>query len=514
MSGFKLLIDTNVLIGLEDAQPVQASLSEFVRLCGENGVSLFVDGANYDDVQRDPNIARRAVTLSKLEKFPRLRDVPPHYYSKLVAQSGSIKNKNDEADMRLLSAVEAKAVDFLVSQDIGLHRRAARASLNGQVLTVEAALNWVRQLFTPKTVSLPYVVERKAYEIDHTDPIFDSLRSDYPGFDVWFAKCKKEHRDCWVLEVDGSVAGIAIRKEETPIQAGTLGIGPKILKICTLKVGDQFQGEKFGELLLKQILWFAQRNAYNLVYLTVFPKHAFLIELLQYYGFEQTKLLDDGEVMLEKKIANGPLPPLTGDAFDFDRVYYPRFENSERIRKFCVPIRPDYHRHLFPEIAFSAGLPLFPAEKFGLIRLSGQARTPGNTVRKVYLCRSNITRLRSGDLLFFYMSKDVRYALSQAITTVAVVEQVLQVVSTNDLIAQTAKRSAFSADELRKFDAEPGAPVKLINFLLIGHLEPPVPLKVLTDTGVFTNRPPQSITELTKEQYRRLKPNIKLGFEI
>ena len=33
MNGFKLLIDTNVVIGLQDAQPVQASLAELVR-CG------------------------------------------------------------------------------------------------------------------------------------------------------------------------------------------------------------------------------------------------------------------------------------------------------------------------------------------------------------------------------------------------------------------------------------------------------------------------------------------------
>jgi hypothetical protein len=32
MSDFKLLIDTNVVISLEDAQPVQASLAELVRL--------------------------------------------------------------------------------------------------------------------------------------------------------------------------------------------------------------------------------------------------------------------------------------------------------------------------------------------------------------------------------------------------------------------------------------------------------------------------------------------------
>jgi hypothetical protein len=72
MNDFKLLIDTNIVIGLEDPQPVQASLAELVRLSNEHAVGLFVDGANYDDVERDRNIARRNVTLSKLAKFQRL----------------------------------------------------------------------------------------------------------------------------------------------------------------------------------------------------------------------------------------------------------------------------------------------------------------------------------------------------------------------------------------------------------------------------------------------------------
>jgi hypothetical protein len=111
MSGLKLLVDTNVLIGLEDAQPVKSSLAELVRLCGENGVSLFVDGANYDDVERDSDIARRKITLSKLEKFPRLRGVPLQNDTQVAARFGLIKNDNDRSDVRLLAAVDAKAVE-------------------------------------------------------------------------------------------------------------------------------------------------------------------------------------------------------------------------------------------------------------------------------------------------------------------------------------------------------------------------------------------------------------------
>jgi hypothetical protein len=74
MNDFKLLIDTNVVIGFEDFQPVQQSLAELVRLSNEHAVGLFVDHANYEDVARDDNAARRLVTQSKLAKFPKLRD--------------------------------------------------------------------------------------------------------------------------------------------------------------------------------------------------------------------------------------------------------------------------------------------------------------------------------------------------------------------------------------------------------------------------------------------------------
>src|SRR6266545_8154852 len=94
MDGFKLLVDTNVVIGLEDAQPVQASLAELVRLSSEHAVGLFVDGATYDDVARDKDEARRVVTLSKLAKFQRLRGVPVPDDAKLVARFGAINTEN------------------------------------------------------------------------------------------------------------------------------------------------------------------------------------------------------------------------------------------------------------------------------------------------------------------------------------------------------------------------------------------------------------------------------------
>src|SRR5215467_611761 len=110
MSNFKLLVDTNIVIALEDPQPVQASLAELVRISGEHGVGLFVDGANYDDVGRDKDETRRAVTLSKLAKFQQLRSIPLPPESDLVTKFGAINNDQDRSDVRFLAAIDARAV--------------------------------------------------------------------------------------------------------------------------------------------------------------------------------------------------------------------------------------------------------------------------------------------------------------------------------------------------------------------------------------------------------------------
>ncbi len=100
------------------------------------------------------------------------------------------------------------------------------------------------------------------------------------------------------------------------------------------------------------------------------------------------------------------------------------------------------------------------------------------------------------------MSKDQAYAASQSITTVGVVEQVANVTAAEELIRQTAKRSVFSAQDLTGMEPSPPSPVKMIDFLLVGHSQPSVPLATLVSTGIFTGRPPQSIAELSEDTPR------------
>lgn len=514
MAGLKLLLDTNVLIALEDPKPLSPAIAALSQKAQLHGLTLFVHEAAVRDVERDPDAGRRALTLSKLARFPILENVAHGSDSALEVRFGPIKNDNDRCDVRMLDCLRLGVVDFLVTEDIGLHKRAAYAGLADRTWRVVDALAWIRRTFDPQEFRLPYILARKAHQIPLSDPIFTTLREDYDDFDKWFEqKCLRQHRDCWIVDIGGRLAGLLIRKDETLKEAQTAHAGQRILKICTFKISPEFRGEKLGEHLLKKVLWFAQANHYDVVYVTAFPKHDFLIALLQTFGFKATRTLANGELMLERLLHHGSditLPPAT-EPLIYDLQIYPRYYDGPSVGKFVVPIQWQYHIALFPEIAEASPLPLFPNERFVVEADVGADRTPGNTIRKVYVCRAQTRKLKPGSVLLFYLSK-CEMNRSQHATSLGVVEQTQLAASLTDLMRAVGRRSVYSQQDLTAMTPRETSPVLVIDFLLIGHFGPAIPLATLLSNGVFSSRPPQSIASINEAAYSTLRPSLRISY--
>ena len=100
------------------------------------------------------------------------------------------------------------------------------------------------------------------------------------------------------------------------------------------------------------------------------------------------------------------------------------------------------------------------------------------------------------------------------ITHLAHVETVTNASSLDDLVRITAKRSAYSEEQLAGFRANKDRPVKVIDFLLIGHLDPPIKLVDLNRHGVFTGHPPQSICHLPPARFTPICERMSFGFEV
>jgi hypothetical protein len=510
MSAPKYLIDTNVLIGLEDPREVSPDFASLVQLAGKHGVGIFVHEATRDDIQRDSDVARRRISLSKAAKFPLIQRVRDLTNDQLSAEFGPLSRANDEVDATLLHALKLGVADFIVTEDRGLHERARRyvPELARRVLYVADAVSLLRSTYEAVHIALPFVEETEAHTIPQADPIFETLREDYPRFDSWWAeKCVKTLRKCWVVIDAGKLAGIVVRKDETATDTDARTPAVKIFKICTFKVRPERRGIKLGELLLKQVFWFAQSNRYDLIYLTAFPEQGTLIELLEYYGFICTYKTQNGELVYEKTLSREPLSPLSDQSFfDVARLNYPRFCVGSDVEAYGVPIKEAFHEALFPELANRV-----QPDLFGYSGLGTGPRTPGNTIRKVYLCRAPAHIRQPGALLFFYKGRS-EHAPSQAFTTVGIFEDVTLARSLEELRRLAGRRSVYTERQLVAWGASDSKAVKVINFLLVGHLSPPLTLSEMR-AGKVVRGPPQSIFRIPPDHVQSIvqRLNFSLG---
>lgn len=512
MSQQSYLIDTNILIGLEDYHPVDVAYSRFHALALTHKVGIFVHEAAKDDIARDKNIKRREISLSKIGKYRLLKKQRGLTRADLEASFGPLSKPNDIVDATLLHALEIGAADFLITQDKGLHQRALNrsADLARRVLFVGDAAELLIQTYEPRAVPIRHVAEVEAHEINSQDPFFNSLRQGYPEFDHWWRdKCVKQHRPCWVVYADDRLAGLIVRKDEVASDTDAVTKARKILKICTFKVAPESRGVKLGELLLKQVLWYGQSNAYDLAYLTTYEDQVALMNLLEYYGFENAGKNTNGEYIYERGFSRSSLGRSSDNSsFDLARKNYPRFILDGSTSGFGIPIQEAYHDTLYPDLWNPAQPDLFG----GASRAETITR-PGNTIRKVYLCKAKSNLGAPGSLLFFYKSSS-KNPPSQAMTALGILESVTLARSTKELMQLTGGRSVYSEAELENWRANPEHPVKVINYLLAAYIKPAITLDELRTIGIINEHPPQSIYRLQNNQITWLVERTSLEFAV
>lgn len=490
----KLLLDTNVLIAAYPrdrgtVEPLTGLASELIRLANEYGhttysheVAIEYDtGSIVDQQDRD---WRRML----LEKHPTLPAHPP-IHAKISEELGTPPHgSNDWVDHVLLAAVGGNAVSILVTEDRGILRKARRLELADRVVDIDEAIGIIRAL-APKATS-PMLMARQvqAHTLSDEDPIFDSLRQDYSGFDEWLAKCKQEHRTCWVIEDEGTLAATTIVKDETPAEFQIPG---RTLKIAMFKVSESYPGRRYGELLLKAVFEYVVGNSYESTYVTVLRKHERVIEFFENFGFsaidQRTQL---GEIVLSKSFLphneDRHLLPL-----DYHIRFGPMYYRSDSdVSAFVVPIEPRFHRILFPELEIK--------QQFSTMQ---DLRSFGNSILKAYLSQSKRS-ISPGSLLYFYRSHDVR-----ALTLVGIAESMCFSSSPDTIASYVWKRTVYSYDEIVAMTSSARRGTLAILFRQARAIQPPISDKALRSAGIWS-RPPQSIMRLTGEHVRWIQAQM------
>lgn len=477
----KFLIDTNIFIPLEPVSPgeIEAStgaVTELVRLISEAGHQIYVHPFCTSDIQRDTNDQRRKVRTILFQKYPKLPD-PPKISSRLEKALGHVEPyTNDWVDNHLIAALQADATDFLVTEDREIHTKVSRLSLDTRVATVAEATLIVKDLFDINPPPPPAVKPIKAHSLDDSDPIFNSFRRDYPNFNEWLRKCKRKHRQAWIIKGDDKhLAAICIITGKKYPNFGLKGLR---LKICSFKVSEKHPGLRLGELLLKTIFDYARRNRYEWIYVTVLEKYSHLISLLKDFGFQdvgaRTKV---NEIVMVKPMSYKDAELDSMDPLPFNMKYGPYAVKFKNVQTFVIPIKPRYHYLLFPEA--EEQLPLIP-----------DLRPFGNSIRKAYLSNASIRTIRPGANILFYRSEDWH-----SITSLGVVEDTLVSSSATEVARYVGKRTVYTFAKIQRLCQKE---VLAILFRQCRILGKPIHLDELRENRVL-RIPPQSIVTIPRE---------------
>ncbi|MFY0544946.1 N-acetyltransferase [Brevibacillus sp. H7] len=283
-----------------------------------------------------------------------------------------------------------------------------------------------------------FIQLKKFQEINLNDPFFDSLKADYPGFEVWFVK--KASEQAYVYENDQGFleAFLYLKKEEGPVTDIVPPLDSKTrVKIGTMKINPH--GTRLGERFIKKAFDYAVSHGLDELYVTVFPKHAALVNLFKKYGFlEHGKKGIPGkeELVLKKSFSQ-----LTGHiVMDYPMV------NAKGLSKYLLSIYPDFHTRLFPDS-------ILKTESFNVIEDVSHT----NSIHKVYICKMNgVAMLKQGDTLVIYRTSDIpgRARYRSVATSICVVEEVKskrEFANVQAYLKYCSTYSVFSEAELLQF---------------------------------------------------------------
>ncbi|MDR2253405.1 MAG: GNAT family N-acetyltransferase [Bifidobacteriaceae bacterium] len=476
------VLDTNAFVAMEPtsttAEPSLVYGADLARFASQQGHKLYLAPATLDDINNDPDPRRKKTNLGLAKKYTLLADVAPP--SDLLAALGQVPSPagqsiNDEIDLRILAQVWSNAVHYLVTNDIRLRKRAVRVGLGDRVLSLAEAAALLASRVKLELVPPPAVRKIKRYELDATDPLFGSLRLDYPEFDAWFSDPGKSQRPAWVIDQpQGGYAGLMILKETSDNEFVSSG---KVLKVSTFKVVPDARGRSYGELLLKTLFLEAKSGGWDGIFVTVFAeKQTRLVNLFTDFGFEELPAKTTrGELVLAKSLRPDKryLQPL-----DYHVSFGPPAIAPDS-SVFVIPIVPAWHDILFPDWNAAGRLPIDESH-----------RSYGNALRKAYVCQSGSRRLARGSTVVFYRSKDER-----AVTVVGVVEDTKVCPDPNEIFAFVSRRTVYSLNDLTGMAARGTRPLLAILFRQDRLIDPAWSFKTLQEHGVI-RAAPQSIAKV------------------
>lgn len=207
----RYLFDTNIIIQRESMNNCCTEINLVYQLVDKfKGTKLYhsVTAKELNDY-KDPKIKEAMIT--KLNSYEKLSEsaIDDDYFKQTVVPFGD--DANTKNDNEILYQVYSGRVDFLITEDRGVLRKARLLYLQNRVMNANEFLTRIRKenpsLVDYDALSVALV---KIGSLNIKDCFFDSLREDYGGlkFNEWLTK--KAESKAYVFRDNKGIQGFCI----------------------------------------------------------------------------------------------------------------------------------------------------------------------------------------------------------------------------------------------------------------------------------------------------------------
>jgi hypothetical protein len=171
-----------------------------------------------EDLQRDSNERRKNIMSSKLKAYPFLESPPnpdedPHYLE-LV---GMGTKDNDKIDNKILYSIYKDAVDFLITEDRGIHKNSGKLGINERILLIDEAIQIFKSYLHKECVIAPPALKNKlVYNLNPDDPILTALKKNIIlnlviGLRKYHVKEERAGFTIGMMEASGRFSSISLK---------------------------------------------------------------------------------------------------------------------------------------------------------------------------------------------------------------------------------------------------------------------------------------------------------------
>ena len=151
----KILVDTNILIQREDGAETPGNIRSLLKLINDSErANVVIHPASRDDIMHDHDENRRRVVLSKLATYSEIEN-PPSVPNQFIKSVYVTPNSHDLLDAAMLYCVKLRVVDFLITEDKRIIRKAEKLNLKDNVLNIDEGLSFFSDLLLSRHLSVP-----------------------------------------------------------------------------------------------------------------------------------------------------------------------------------------------------------------------------------------------------------------------------------------------------------------------------------------------------------------------